>query len=175
MTKKSVLNNKRILVVDDEPDVLELVKQEILAEAPNCVVDTAQSYERALELLLSWSYDLAIFDIMGVHGHDLLRVAVTLECPIPTVMLTGKVFSPENLRKSIDLGARAFLPKWHLGALVPFLEDVLTYEYGPAWRLAFKQLEGLFNEMWGPYWRKPDETFWKKFEEKISVKEKNSF
>jgi hypothetical protein len=68
-------------------------------------------------------------------------------------------------------GARAYLPKEHLGAIVPFLEDVLTNEYGHVWRRVLKQVEGVFNEGWGPYWRKPDTEFWKQFEETIAAKQ----
>lgn len=165
--KESVLNNKRILVVDDEPDVLEVVKEEIFASAPTAIVETATSYDQAVELLSSWTYDLAVLDIMGVRGLDLLQLAVNREYPIPTVMLTGKALSPQALRESIEKGARAYLPKEHLGAVVPFLEDVMTSEYGPVWKRILKQVEGVFNAGWGPYWRRPDAGFWKEFEEKI--------
>jgi CheY-like chemotaxis protein len=165
---KSVLNHKRILAVDDEPDVLETLKEEILSAAPNSRVDTATTYEKALELLTSWSYDLVILDIMGVRGFDLLQQATAGPNPIPTVMLTAQAFSPAALKKSIELGARAYLPKQKLGSLVPFLEDVLTYEYGPAWKRLFKEVEGLFVKGWGPYWRKPDSAFWEDFKKKIS-------
>lgn len=165
----SVLNGKRILAVDDERDVLEVIRQEIESAAPNCSIDTAVSHEEACELLVSWSYDLAILDIMGVQGFDLLRRAVTRPLPIPVVMLTAHSLSPESLKKSIEMGARAYLPKEHLGALVPFLEDVLTYEYGPAWKRVLKKVEGVFSEAWGPYWRKPDEAYWKEFEARIST------
>ena len=163
---ESVLNHKRILAVDDEPDVLEMVKEEIVAAAPKSRVDTATTYEGAWELLSSWSYDLVILDIMGVRGFDLLKQAAAGPNPIPTVMLTAQAFSPEALKKSIELGARAYLPKQRLGALVPFLEDVLTYEYGPAWKRLLKEVEGVFAKGWGPYWRKPDSAFWDEFEKK---------
>jgi DNA-binding response OmpR family regulator len=166
--QESILNNKRILAVDDEPDILAVLKEEMLSDAPNCIFDSATSYEAASELLASWTYDLAIFDIMGVRGFDLLQRATERPYPVPVVMLTSHAFSPESLRKSIELGARAYLPKNRLGALVPFLKDVLTYEYGAVWKRHLKQIEGFFNKTWGPYWKKPDETFWKDFEEKIA-------
>jgi DNA-binding NarL/FixJ family response regulator len=124
------------------------------------------------QLIASWTYDLAIFDIMGVRGLDLLRFAVERENPLPVVMLTARALTPHALKESIELGARAFLPKEHLGAVVPFLEDVLTNEYGPVWRRIFSQIEGLFNDAHGPYWRNPDARFWKDFEEKIENEEK---
>ena len=169
----SVLNGKRILAVDDERDVLDVVQQEIESAAPNCRIDTATTHEEACELLASWLYDLAILDIMGVQGFDLLRRAVTRPLPIPVVMLTAHALSPEALRKSIEMGARAYLPKEHLGALVPFLEDVLTYEYGPAWKRVLKKVEGVFGEAWGPYWRNADETFWKEFEARITLRKES--
>lgn len=169
---ESVLNGKRILLVDDEPDVLEVLQEEIRLAAPGCVIDTAASYRDAATLLASWTYDLAIFDIMGVRGFDLLEMATNRPSPIPVVMLTARALTPEALRESIAKGARAYLPKEHLGAIVPFLEDVLTNEYGSVWRRILKQVEGLFNERWGPYWRNPDAEFWKEFEERIDTEKR---
>jgi len=167
---QSVLDNKRILAVDDEPDVLEVLKEEIMAAAPNCHFETATTFDQATELLSSWSYDLLILDIMGVRGFDLLQNAAVRPYPIPTVMLTAHAFSPDALKKSIELGARAYLPKDRLGAIVPFLEDVLSYEYGPAWKRLLKDIEGVFSKEWGPYWRKPNDAFWAEFEAKIAEK-----
>jgi len=93
----SILDNKRIIAVDDEPDVLEVLKEEILIASPGCLLETATSFEEASELLISWSYDLAILDIMGVRGFDLLQKCTQREYPIPTVMLTAHAFSPESL------------------------------------------------------------------------------
>jgi CheY-like chemotaxis protein len=168
--KDSVLKDKRILAVDDEPDVLDVLKEEITMAVPTCVVDSATSYDKATELIASCTYDLAIFDIMGVRGFDLLRIAVDRKYPIPVVMLTAHALSPEFLKESIEKGARAYLPKSSLGNVVPFLKDVLTYEYGAVWRRVLKNIEGVFSNSRGPYWRKPDEEFWIKFEEKIGQK-----
>jgi CheY-like chemotaxis protein len=165
---ESILNNKRILAVDDEADVLEVLKEEIVSAAPKCHFDTATTFEKARELLTSWSYDLVILDIMGVRGFDLLQLATVRDYPTPTVMLTAHAFSPDALKKSVELGARAYLPKDKLGAIVPFLEDVLTYEYGPVWKRLMKDIEGVFSKAWGPYWRKPDDAFWEQFESKIA-------
>ncbi len=168
---KSILEKKRILAVDDEPDVLDVLKKEIVWAAPTAIVDTATSFREAVTLLASWTYDLAILDIMGVQGFELLEIANTREYPVPSVMLTAHSFSPEALKKSIELGARAYLPKEMLGALVPFLEDVLTYEYGPVWKRLLKEVGGIFSKEWGPYWRTPDKEFWDKFEERIAEKQ----
>ena len=170
MVQKSVLNEKTILCVDDEPDILAVVKEEILSIAPRCIIHTATSYKTAVELMSSFTYDLAIFDIMGVRGYDLLETASRRPRPLPVVVLTANAFSPESLKRCIELGARAYLPKQQLGELVPFLEDVLIYEYGAVWNRVLKQIEGFVHEDWGPYWRKPDEGFWRRFEAKIIEK-----
>lgn len=165
---ESILSGKRILGVDDEPDVLAVLEGEILEACSNCHFDKAVSYEKASELMISWTYDLVILDIMGVRGFDLLDIAVNRPYPFPVVMLTAHLLTPEALKRSIEMGARAYLPKEKLGQIVPFLEDVMKYEYGPGWRRLLKQLEGFFNARWGPYWQKSEEKFWKEFEEKTA-------
>jgi len=170
--RESVLSHKKILLVDDETDILDVLKAEITEAASSCVIDTAVSYRDASALLATWTYDLAIFDIMGVRGFELLDIAVMRPNPIPVVMLTARALSPGALRDAIEKGARAYLPKEHLGAIVPFLEDVLTNEYGPVWRRVLKRAEGIFNEGWGPYWRNLDVKFWREFETKIDTERK---
>ena len=72
----SVLNGKRILAVDDEPEVLTVLEQEIKDSYPNCQVDKATTYEKGAELINANTYDLVILDIMGVRGFDLLVLSV---------------------------------------------------------------------------------------------------
>ena len=87
---QSVLDNKRILAVDDEPDVLDVLRAETTSAAPKCLFETATTFEQARKLLASWSYDLLILDIMGVRGFDLLELATVRDIPIPKqVMLTA--------------------------------------------------------------------------------------
>ena len=112
---ESVLKGKTILVVDDESDVLTVLEEEIKEVCPNAIVDKATTYKEATERLASWTYDLVVFDIMGVRGFDLLKSAVLRQFPV--VMLTAHALSPEALRQSIELGARAYLPKEKTGRL----------------------------------------------------------
>ena len=107
--KESILNGKRLLAVDDEPDVLAVLEQEIKDACPNCKVEKATSYEKGAELINTSTYDIVILDIMGVRGFDLLELAVKRNLKVG--MLTAHALSPEALKKSHDLGARAYLPK----------------------------------------------------------------
>ena len=81
----------KILVVDDEADILETV-EDLLEESH---VDTARDYKSASQKIKERQYDLAILDIMGVDGLQLLEEAVKRQ--IPTVMLTAHAISPETL------------------------------------------------------------------------------
>jgi CheY-like chemotaxis protein len=142
-----ILNGKSILMVDDEPDILEVLEKEITEACPDCTIEKATTYEKAAELLKSHEYDLIILDIMGVKGFDLLDIAVKRDFLV--AMLTAHSLSPESLRKSHDLGARAFLPKDKLGEIVPFLEDVLRYDFENGWKRLRSKLEDLLPER---YW-----------------------
>lgn len=150
--KGSVLDGKNILAVDDEPDVLAILKEEIMEACPNCQLDTARTYEEAAEKLKQGAYDLAILDIMGVRGFDLLSLAVSRN--VKVAMLTAHALSPEALRRSFDMKAMAYLPKEKLGEIVPFLEDVLQYEYLPGWKRLIQKLKGFFDEKFESDWEK---------------------
>jgi len=164
---ESILNGKRILAVDDEPDVLSILEEEISETCRGCKLDKATVYESAVRMLMSQTYDLVILDIMGVRGFDLLTLAVSRNFPV--AMLTAHALTPEALKQSIEMGARAYLPKEKIGEIVPFLEDVLRYEYLPGWGRLFENLRGFFNTRWGEYWQKAEERFWKEFDEKTRI------
>ena len=166
MPTSDTLTDKVILAVDDEEDVLAVIEED-LTQAANITLHTATTFEKAQDYLLSYTYELVILDIMGVRGFDLLEVAHKMGFPV--VMLTARVFTPDALRKSIELGARAYLPKENLGSLVPFLEDVLKLSYQSAWKKAFDHVATLFNSKFGSDWRKSEEKFWEDFEKTLTV------
>jgi len=168
MAKSEVLKDKLILAVDDEEDVLDIIEEE-LSESADCTLHKAMTFERAQQYLISYTYDLVILDIMGVRGFDLLQIAHNAGFPV--VMLTAHAFTPEALKKSIELGARAYLPKEKLGSLAPFLEDVVKLSYTSAWKKALDQVVSLFNKKYGSDWRKTEGEFWDEFEKKLSIDE----
>jgi CheY-like chemotaxis protein len=163
--KDSILNGKKILAVDDEPDVLDILEEEIGGACAGCRIYKATSYEQAVELLNQKAFDLVILDIMGVRGFELLEEALKQELPV--AMLTAHALSPEALKKSIEMGARAYLPKEKLGDVVPFLEDILRYENEEGWGRLFGRLGEFFDRRFGPEWRKSDSQFWKGFSDQV--------
>ena len=134
MSSESLLKDKVVLVVDDEPDVLQIVEEEL----DMCLVHKATDYDTALQYLLSYTYDIVILDIMGVNGFELLKNAVSRG--FPTVMLTAHALTPEALKKSIKLGAVSFLPKEKISDLRTYLEDVVLGGGKPVWEKLFDRL-----------------------------------
>ncbi|MCS7281308.1 MAG: response regulator [Desulfobacterota bacterium] len=150
--KEPILDGKKILAVDDEPDVLQVLREEIVDACETCQFDEARTFEEAKEKLEKNDYDIVILDIMGVRGFDLLDMAV--KKGLKVVMLTAHSLNSESLKRSYEMKARAYLPKNKLGEIVPFLKDVLTSEYESGWRKILKKLEKFFDEEFEPDWRK---------------------
>ena len=157
----SMLDGKRILAVDDEPDVLSVLAEEIGSVCKNCTIEKATRYEQAADLLKTNSYDLVILDIMGVRGFDLLQLAV--ERKFRVAMLTAHALNPDALKRAFELKARAYLPKEKLGEVVPFLEDVLRYEYLPGWKRLFENLKGFFDSRFESDWEKKTGLNWREW------------
>ncbi len=162
MEDARILNGKRILVVDDEPDILET----LIDLLDMCIVETAQDFETGEKNLRRGAYDAVILDIMGVDGYNLLKVANEMD--IPAIMLTAHALSPDNLVKSIKEGAYAYLPKDKMVDIADYLADLFNARQkgkkNGAW---FTRLRPLFDEKFGPGWRKTDEAFWKDFDRKM--------
>lgn len=152
---KSILDQKNVLAVDDEPDILAILREEIESNCSGCIVDTATNYDEAVNWMESKNYDLVILDIMGVRGFDLLEIAVKKN--LKAVMLTAHALSPENLQRSHDMGARSYLPKQKVGEIVPFLEDALKYEFEPGWKRLYEALHSVFGVVFARDWEE-----WKK-------------
>jgi len=159
--KATILSGKRILAVDDEPDVLSVLEEEIMTASPDCKFDKATTYEKAVELIKSNAYDVVILDIMGVRGFDLLELAVSRKFRV--AMLTAHALSPEALKRSVEMGARAYLPKEKLGEIAPFLEDVLTYDYIPGWKRVYEKLKGFFDSKFESDWEKKTGLDWQEW------------
>jgi len=166
--KESILDGKKILAVDDEADLLAVLGEEIFEASPGCQFDKATNFEKAYEMLERgpYDYDVVILDIMGVQGFDLLKLAVSRNFRV--AMLTAHALSPEALKQSLEMGARAYLPKEKLGEIVPFLEVVLLYDYLPGWKRLLKKLEDFFNARWGERWEQTEADFWKEFNKKTT-------
>jgi DNA-binding NtrC family response regulator len=128
----------RILVVDDEKNILVLFKRMLTDEAfrdlndlpvplqRELEVDTAPSGETAWEKIQLQTYDLIISDLAmeGMNGIELLEKTKSVKPDIPFMILTG-VGTIEDAVRSMKLGAYDYLTK-------PFQHDELLLSISKA-------------------------------------------
>jgi DNA-binding response OmpR family regulator len=146
----SLLEGKRILVVDDEPDILETLR----ALLSICDVVTASSFKEAKELLEAEHFDIAILDIMGVNGYELLKISDQRN--VIAIMLTAHALSPDDLARSFNEGAAHYVPKDKMGEITTYLTDILeAKEKGKSlwWRWQ-ERFASYFDRKYGPDWQK---------------------
>lgn len=159
MKPSEIIKGKRVLIVDDEQDVLDT----LTALLDVCKIDTAGSFDDAKELLLNNIYDLVVLDIMGVGGFDLLDIAA--ERGIPALMLTAHAFSEENLKKSAEKEACCYVPKEKMSEIEVFVADVIeSIEKGKnPWIKCFERLGRFYDKKFGgKNWREKEKDFWEK-------------
>ena len=161
MADKDYIKGKKILIVDDEPDILETL-EELL---PACETVRASTYEEAKDLLETQPFDMAILDIMGVDGFRLLDISVKKK--VIAVMLTAHALNPENTLKSYNEGAAFYVPKDKITDIATYLEDVLeAKEKGKNyWWRWFERFSEYYNKKFGPEWQMSQKEVWKRFEE----------
>jgi len=154
------LPNKRILIVDDEPDVLESLKELL----PMCDVVEATNFKEGKELLETEYFDMAILDIMGVDGYKLLEIANKRK--VMPVMLTAHALSVEDTKKSFKEGAASYVPKEEMADITTYLNDILdAKEQGENfWWRWLNRFTAYYDKKFGPDWQKDDPEFWKKFD-----------
>jgi DNA-binding NtrC family response regulator len=160
MSDSSLLDGKKILIVDDEPDVLEVL-EELLSM---CDVVKASTFEDAKGLLEAQDFDMAILDIMGVNGYALLDIA--RQKKVTAVMLTAHALTPDNVVRSIKEGAASYIPKDEITNIADFLIDVFKSQeegkstWGP-WQERLPS--SYFERRWGAAWQDTDKEFWERF------------
>jgi DNA-binding response OmpR family regulator len=103
-------DNMRILVVDDEENLAEQIRQTLTLQ--NYTVDTASDGEEALDKIYIESYDLILLDIMlpKKDGYEVLLELRNEKDSTPVLMLTAKG-EVEDRIKGLDMGADDYLAK----------------------------------------------------------------
>jgi DNA-binding response OmpR family regulator len=143
-----ILIGKRILAVDDEPDVLEIIHDQLeLSE-----ITTASTYEQATDMLSRDQFDLVLLDIMGVRGFELLEQC--REKRLPAAMLTAHSISADSVNKALNLGAVSFLPKEELVNLREHVADIFEglAKGRSHWKNLFDRLGPFFRDRLGLTW-----------------------
>jgi DNA-binding NtrC family response regulator len=166
MTVTNLIEGKKILIVDDESDVLEMLEEEL----EMCELSKASSFDEAKQLLETQSFDIAILDIMGVDGFRLLQIAN--EKSVIAVMLTAHALSRQNLVKSQKEGAASYIAKSEIGEIQSALIDIMEAKdrgKSPWWRWHDRfgsYFEKKFGSEWssqGEFWREIYAAKWEKY------------
>jgi DNA-binding response OmpR family regulator len=100
----------RILIVDDEPSLLDQLKGAL--EGRRYTVETAPDGEAALDKLFGAPFDLIILDIMLPRrdGFSVLREIRRAGMATPVLMLSARGETDDKI-KGLDLGADDYLAK----------------------------------------------------------------
>jgi len=113
-SRRTPLAGMRVLVVDDDCDARELLKE--LLEQSDASVTTADSADEALRLMRDATFDILVSDIgmPGQDGNQLMRRIRSLEKQhggdIPAVALSAYAL-PEDRRRALDAGFQIHVAK----------------------------------------------------------------
>ena len=149
VVKKGLLEGKKVLIVDDEPDVLDTLEEFL----PMCEVTKASNFDEAKKMLETRPFDLAVLDIMGVDGYALLKIAK--EKRVLPVMLTAHAMTAEDTVKSYRDGAASYVPKEKMNDITTYLNDVLeAKERGhSSWWRWLQRFGTFYEKKFGSSWK----------------------
>jgi DNA-binding response OmpR family regulator len=103
---------KRILIVDDEIDLAQLLK--VTLEANGFVVNSCNDGETAIQTAREFRPDLIVLDLMmprlsGFDAVDLLRN--TMETSASKIIIFSALSQPDDIEKAKSLGATDYIVK----------------------------------------------------------------
>lgn len=101
---------RRVLVIDDEPDMLDILRD--LLESERFAVEVVDSGEQAIELFRRDPFDVAITDLRmpGIDGLETLQELRRLDPQLPVIVVTGFT-STDTERQCREAGAFECLHK----------------------------------------------------------------
>lgn len=115
----------KILLVEDEPEMLDLIRQSL--ENENFLVETASDYQTGLDKIVSFEYDCIVLDIMlpGGSGLDLLQELKSLDKADSVIIVSAKDSLDDKIM-GLDLGADDYLVKpFHMAELNARIKSVI--------------------------------------------------
>jgi DNA-binding response OmpR family regulator len=120
------MSQVRILVVDDDSAVNELIQVILREEGQRWEILTARNGEEAIRIVREKLPDLIILDMMMpiMNGLDVCRY-VTSRSSIPVIMVSGECGVDTKVR-CLDAGAVAYIPKpFRTSELIDHVKAVL--------------------------------------------------
>ncbi len=119
--------SSRILVVDDEPQLLDIAKQSLANQG--YIVKTARSGEEALDILQKDTFDLILLDMImepGINGRQTYEEILKINPGQKALVISG-YSEHEEVKRSLELGAAGLIKKpYSLRALNQEVQHVLA-------------------------------------------------
>ncbi|MBF9255116.1 response regulator transcription factor [Pontibacter sp. 172403-2] len=115
----------KILVIEDEPDMLDNIVRSL--EAEKYVVETAATFDAALEKIHLYQYDCILLDISLPDGNGLAILQELKEMDAAQgVIIVSARNSVDDKVAGLNLGADDYLPKpFHIAELHARVKSVL--------------------------------------------------
>ena len=133
----SFLRNKKLLLVDDEPELLKMVTSLLSDDGFRNIV-TAVSVKDGISAVQNENPDLAILDVMLPDGDGFsLMQQIRTFSDVPVIFLTAKDEAVDRL-SGLVLGADDYIAK-------PFLPQELLYRIYAVLRRCYKEDTPLIN------------------------------
>jgi DNA-binding NtrC family response regulator len=133
---------EKILVVDDEPDMLRLLSM-ILRDKTAYDVTTTNNPVEALELARKGGFDILITDLKmpGLDGIELLNAVRGFDPDIPIIIITAYA-TAESAAEAMDKNAFDFITK-------PFRKEqiIFTIDRAVKWLRSQREIKALKEKM----------------------------
>jgi DNA-binding NtrC family response regulator len=121
---------QRILLVDDEKQLVHTLRQTLLIELPGSHIDAAYSGEEALSKLADAAYHLIIADLRmpGFDGLELIKGVRYLDASVPIILMTG-YGSQGVAHEAARLGVNHYVDKpFDVPGLLAIIRQLLPQE-----------------------------------------------
>jgi DNA-binding NtrC family response regulator len=101
----------RVLVIDDDPAIVQLLSSFFEVDQDGYLVDTALNGEKGLVALAAHRPDVVLLDISmpGMSGLEVLKQIHAIDASIPVIMVTAAPH--QTTSEALKNGAFAYIPK----------------------------------------------------------------
>ena len=117
----------RTLIVEDNPVHLELIQKTLEKTKFNYQIKVADKGMDAIELVESFTFDLALIDIKlpDISGFEVVKRAKLVDVGVPTIVVSTSSNS-EDVKRAYGLNVMAYIVKpTQYRGLVPFFDGIL--------------------------------------------------
>lgn len=131
----SIMKNKNFLAIGSQVELLKMVRGEIMSACPECNLDMATTLRNGRQLMIMFSYNLIILDMMNTLWRNLIPLSANRNFPVLALSdnnTSNEAINQSNVFNGIVI--RATLPRNNLNKIVPTIEKVLKCESASGWR-----------------------------------------